>query len=139
MSTDVTRGPRVCPSCGRENAESASHCMACFTPLDGAVQATPPAPSDEYDPDLFRSRLPSSPHSGCSDAVVSVGVLLLTLFSAGLTFFVTCLGVGYVDQRATGFIDTTSVLVVSALASAAVGTLIIITFQRMRERRGRWR
>ncbi len=43
MSTDITRGPKVCPSCGEESLPLARRCWLCLTPFAGAVQ-TAPAP-----------------------------------------------------------------------------------------------
>lgn len=41
MSTNISRGPRVCPTCGQENRPTAARCWLCFTPLGGAFQTTP--------------------------------------------------------------------------------------------------
>jgi hypothetical protein len=41
VSTDITKGPRLCPSCGRENALTATHCSFCFSSLDQGVQSAP--------------------------------------------------------------------------------------------------
>jgi hypothetical protein len=41
MSTDITKGPRLCPSCGRENALTAFRCSFCFTAWDQGVQSAP--------------------------------------------------------------------------------------------------
>jgi hypothetical protein len=62
MNTDITKGPRVCPSCGRENALTASHCSFCLASLDQGVQAAPSphAPTVFTNPSPFR-RIDSAP------------------------------------------------------------------------------
>lgn len=125
MSTDVTRGPKVCPSCGRENSASATRCTACFTALDGAVQATPPAPpSDVYDPDHFRAFPHRGAADGCYKATIWFGVILLTLVSGGITFFLTCYAVVVGSGDPLGHPGLA--VIVAMLAGGAVAVLVLI-------------
>jgi hypothetical protein len=89
MSTDVTKGLRLCPSCGRENALAASHCCFCFTSLNQGVQSTPSpqAPIAFTESSPFR-RIESAPlwNPGYTGAI-----LIMLCFSFGI---LTC-GVGF--------------------------------------------
>ena len=87
MSTDLTRGPKVCPSCGKENPPTAARCWLCFTPLGGAFQTTTaPAPGE--------ARLSTPPRTlPTTDTSYFFGgcvVILLVIISAVVTFCMVC-------------------------------------------------
>ena len=42
MSTGISRGPNVCPSCGEENSPTVAYCRLCGAALGAAIQKTPP-------------------------------------------------------------------------------------------------
>ena len=91
MSTDITRGPKVCPSCGRVNSPNATHCWLCFTPLGGAIQTTTvPAPGEEGLSAAPYTLPTGEPGSGCSTAGKVIGVVVLVIFAVFLTVFLVC-------------------------------------------------
>jgi hypothetical protein len=91
MSTDVTRGPKVCPSCGKENPPTAARCWLCFTPLGGAIQTTTAsAPGEERFSAPLRRQPPEPLRNGCATAAAWTGVAILTIISAGVTFILVC-------------------------------------------------
>jgi hypothetical protein len=97
MSTDITRGPKICPSCGKENAPTAPRCWLCFTPLGGAFQTTTaPAPGEVRlsAPPRTEPTGVAKMRSDCAAGAACVGVFILTIVSAGVTFFLTCLSIG---------------------------------------------
>jgi hypothetical protein len=82
MSTDITRGPKICPNCGKKNQPAAAQCWLCFTPLDGTDQTTTaPAPGGV--------RLSAPPHSQPNCATAALWVIL-TIVAAFVTFFLVC-------------------------------------------------
>ncbi len=101
MSTDITRGPKLCPSCGRENPPTAAHCSLCSTPLDAAIQTTPtPAWSDvrlPSFPDEDQTRRP--PLKGLAAVAAAVGVGLLVLASFVVTFCTVCMATAATVSR----------------------------------------
>jgi len=62
MNTDITRGPKICHSCGQENPPTAARCWLCFTPLGGAFQTAP-----------AQRELRLQPSAGLEKAGVSTG------------------------------------------------------------------
>ena len=90
MSTDVTRGPRICPSCGRENAATASHCCFCFISLDQGVQLTPPRPP----PAAFSEDSPFTLPGSAASFLTVLLVALLVAVSFVITFVAVCFPVG---------------------------------------------
>jgi len=82
MSTGVTRWPKICPKCGKENQPAAAQCWLCFTPLDGAVQTTTALARGE-------ARLSASPRTQPTCWTVAVWVIL-TIVAAFVTFFLVC-------------------------------------------------
>jgi hypothetical protein len=94
MSTNISRGPKVCPSCGKENPPTAPRCWLCFTPLGRAFQTTTaPAPGEVRLSVLPRTQRTADPGSGCSDCASAVGVLgvvILVIIAAVVTFGLIC-------------------------------------------------
>ena len=138
MSTNVTRGPKICPSCGQENPPTAARCASCLTPLDRAVQTTPAsaAADNRYAGPLHSRQPPPVSRSGCFNAFILVGVVFFTIISAGLTFFLTCLGTAYVDYQAgvRGDLSNWLPVLVAGVPAVAVAALIIFAFRRWRRR-----
>lgn len=91
MNTNITRGPKVCPSCGKENPPTAACCRLCATLLDGAIQTTPTPAWGEVrvsvDPD---ARPISRPLTRGWAAATVVGVAILVPVSAIVTFLAVC-------------------------------------------------
>jgi hypothetical protein len=127
MSTDITRGPKTCPSCGKENAPTAARCWLCFTPLGGAIQTTTaPVPGEVRLSAAPRTEPTAVARSDCASFAACFGVFILTIVSAGVTFFLTCLSVG------GGGVPIAEK--VAAVAAVAVAALIIVVFLRVRRR-----
>jgi hypothetical protein len=88
MSTDITKGPRVCPWCGRENAPNASHCSFCFASLDQGVQTTPsPPPAALTEPSPFH-RFDKAPlwNPGYTGVLLVLICITLGIGTCGLGF-----------------------------------------------------
>ena len=146
MSTDISRGPRVCPSCGKENPPTAARCWLCFTPLGGAFQTTTaPAPGEWRFTGPPRTQPTAGSGSGCATVGAWVGIPILTILSAGVTFFLVCsasLGVESVLPASTfGRGEEAFILgmfcpagVAAVVAAVAVATLIIVAFVRRQRR-----
>ena len=95
MSTDISRGPRLCPSCGRENPPTAGRCWLCFTPLAGAFQEAPrPVRPDAERPAPLRHRMGLPLYTGIVLVVVCV-LLALVTFGFGLLLLLPLAPAGY--------------------------------------------
>lgn len=135
MSTDITRGPKVCPSCGKENPPTAAHCVLCATPLDGAIQTTPAPARGEvrpsFDPDAEPNlRLPAI---GCARAAVVAGVMLLVGVSALVTFFTVCTAATFAYDRISSpnaNVGPFLGVILGGLAAALVVSIIVSFFYR---------
>jgi hypothetical protein len=129
MSTDITRWPKICPSCGKENPPTAARCWLCFTPLGEAFQTT-----TAFSPGEVRLSAPprteptAVARSDCASVAAWTGVAILTIVSAGVTFFLTCLGTVYIQNGGRPSMFPAGV------AAVAVATLIIVVFLRVRRR-----
>ena len=141
MSTDITRGPKICPSCGKENQPRAARCWLCFTPLGGAIQTTTaPAPGEVRLSAPLRTQPKAGPRSGCATVAGCVSVAILTIISAGVTFFLVCsatLGVVLTLSQPPSNIsadDSLHLLYPAAVAAVLVATLVIVAFVRRRRR-----
>jgi hypothetical protein len=91
MSTDITRGPKICPLCGADNSPNAAGCWLCFKPLSGAVQTTTtPAPGEVRlsAPPLMQPT--AVPGSGWRTVGCVVGVVILAILAAGVTLLQVC-------------------------------------------------
>jgi hypothetical protein len=141
MSTDVTRGPKVCPSCGQENPPTAARCWLCFTPLGGAFQTTTaPSPRETRLSAPSYTQPTAGPRSGCATVGVWIGIAILALVSAGVTFVLVCSAPAVVGvtlpktpPKYDDFLMGMSWLV-AYLAPILVATLVIVAFVRRRRR-----
>jgi hypothetical protein len=145
MNTDITRGPKICPSCGKENPPTAVHCFLCLTPLEGAIQTAPAPPWDEvrlpsFPDDEPRSRLPLK---GCAAVWTMPCVVALSVLSAIVTFCVVCSAVGFgevMQPAGPNHLSSSEVLFWAiglgslAATAALVATLIIVVFLRRQRR-----
>ncbi|HVS40465.1 MAG TPA: hypothetical protein VMS17_33215 [Gemmataceae bacterium] len=131
MSTDITRGPKRCPSCGRENPPTAVRCSLCATRLDAAIQATPgPAWSEAYSPSLSDEEPPPRPPlTGCAAFAAAAGFAVLVVGSGLVTFFTVCAAAVAVhpltspqDPVSGGCVG----VVLGGLAATVVVTIILI-------------
>ena len=91
MSSDITRGPNVCPSCGEANPPTASYCRLCATPLNSAIQRTPSPTRDQFHlPPPDPEQMSRPPLRGVRGVAAAVGVLLLLPLSFFITFVAVC-------------------------------------------------
>jgi hypothetical protein len=139
MSTDITRGPKVCPSCGKENPPTAARCALCATPLNGAFQTTPAPAWREVCPPLDPDAEPNRQLAarGCTIIAVEVGVALLVTVSAFVTFFTVCASTtfAYVSiSPPNGSVGLFLGVILGILAAALVASLVAIFFHRPRQR-----
>jgi hypothetical protein len=122
---DINRGSRVCPSCGRENVLTASHCSFCFTSLDQGVQTTPPHPP----PATFTQAAPlEKPNRKALSAGTTCGVALLVAVSFVITFVAVCFPISSIDAElrdgGRGLPYAPVGIAVGLLAGAVVGALL---------------
>jgi hypothetical protein len=140
MNTEVTRGPRVCPSCGRENALTASHCSFCFTSLDQGVQSTPsPPPAALTEPSPFH-RFDKAPlwNPGYTGAVLILicGIFGIVTCGFGFLLFIPLAPTLYrlhrADQHVSADYDSPGAGCAAWGAGAALALLVaasaVITF-----------
>jgi hypothetical protein len=140
MNTEVTRGPRVCPSCGRENALTASHCSFCFTSLDQGVQSTPsPPPAALTEPSPFR-RFDKAPlwNPGYTGVVLILICFIFGIVTCGLGFLLfialapTLYRLHRADQHVSADYDSPDAGCAAWGAGAALALLVaasvVITF-----------
>jgi len=83
----------------------------------------------------LRSPQTAARGSDCTSVAAWIGVAILTLVSAGVTFFLTCAGGVLVEMR-LGFPNGPlfPVLGLAAVAAVAVAAFIIFVFRRWRRR-----
>jgi zinc ribbon protein len=134
MSTDITRGPKICPSCGKENPPTAARCTFCSTPLGGAIQATP-TPDPLRLPSLPDEDAPISrpPLKGCAAIAAGTGVALLIGVSALVTFFSVCTATGVAYQSISPPNPGVGLflgMVLGGLAAILVACLVAMPFFR---------
>jgi hypothetical protein len=145
MSTGITRGPKICPSCGQENPPTAARCWLCFTPLGGAFQTAPAPAQGEIRIRPLRAELTGPTRSGCATAAAWIGVAVLTIISAGVTFVAVCFPIGLANIDNTDFdypggnphTDYSLTIlgwVLGLVAAGIVATLIIVAFVRRQRR-----
>ena len=99
MSTDIGRGPRICPACGKENPPTAARCWLCFNTLGwGAIQEAPTTtPGAQVSvADSGPARRTAAPLTGCAAVAAGIGVAILTIISAGIAFVAVCFPIGLV-------------------------------------------
>jgi hypothetical protein len=103
MSTDISRGPKVCPSCGNENPPTAARCWLCFTLLGGAFQTTTAAaPAEARLTAPSYTQPTAGPRSGCATVGVWIGVAILVILAAFVTFFLVCSAVVSINNSHSG-------------------------------------
>ncbi len=141
MNTDITRGPKLCPSCGRENPPTAARCSLCSTRLDAAIQTTPtPAWGEVHLPSLpDEDQASRPPLKGCAAVAAAVGVGFLFLASFPVTFIIvgtaTAVTVRWLDPQ---LLDPTG----GCLVGCPVGLLaavFVVIFVYIILRRCGWR
>ena len=126
MSTDITRGPKLCPSCGKENPPTAACCRLCSTPLDGAIQTTPTPAWDEFHrpPPPDPEQMSRPPLKGFAAAAAAAGVALLVIASCFITFVAVCTGTAALasgrDFVVPIFLGIVAAIVVVSLVVAAL-------------------
>ena len=141
MSTDITRGPRICPSCGRENPPTAPRCALCSTPLNAAIQTTPAPTWGEVrlpslpDDDAPRSR---PPLKGCAAVAAAAGVGLLILGSFVVTFFTVCTATAATVSQLSPHEDPIGGGLVGILVGLPAAVLVVILVVLILRRCG-WR
>ena len=134
MTTDITRGPRLCPSCGKENPPTAARCAFCSTPLGGAIQTTL-TPGPIRLPSLPDEDAPISrpPLKGCGGIMVAFSVGMLVTVSSIVTFGVVCTGTAIAYDRISPANSGASLflgLMLGGLAAVFVGSLVVISIYR---------
>ena len=103
MSTNITRGPNVCPSCGEANPPTASHCRLCATPLNAAIQRRPSPARDQFNlPPPDPEQMPRPPLKGFMAVAAAVGVFLLLPLSFFITFVAVCSVTGVLTDSIGG-------------------------------------
>jgi hypothetical protein len=91
MSTEITRGPNVCPSCGEANPPTAAYCRLCATALGAAIQKTPsPAPVPFYFPPSDLEQMPRPPMNRFMAFASLLGVMILLPIAFIITFVAVC-------------------------------------------------
>jgi hypothetical protein len=140
LSTDITKGPRVCPSCGRENALTASHCSFCFASLNQGVQTTPsPPPAALTEPSPFH-RFDKAPlwNPGYTGAFLILICIFFGIVTCGfgLLLFIPLAPTLYrlhrADQHVSADYDSPDAGCAALCAGAALALLVaasaVITF-----------
>jgi hypothetical protein len=135
MSTDITRGPKLCPSCGKENPPTAARCALCSTPLGGAIQTTPTPAWGEIraspDPD---ARLSGPPPFGGMLRVAGAALVAFCVFgSAVITFLLVCTGTAVANLGGSPLVGWLCI-VLAGLAAALVGSVVYILLRHRPQR-----
>jgi hypothetical protein len=91
MSTEITRGPNVCPSCGEANPPTAAYCHLCAMALGAAIQKTPsPVPVPFHFPPSDPEQVPQPPMNGFMEFVALVGLMFFLPAAIFITFVAVC-------------------------------------------------
>ena len=140
MNTDISRGQRICASCGRENVLTASCCTFCFASLKQGVQTSPsPSPTALAEPSPFH-RFDKAPlwNPGYTAVFLVLICLTIGIGTCGLGFLLfialapTLYRLHRADQHASADYESLEAGCVACVASATLAVLVaasaVITF-----------